>query len=104
MGLFRKKKKEEEIDNRTKVERSFEEKGQKLGKSTGELVQKGINKYDQVKRKLEKDGTMDKIRNAGNKIDDTIDKVVDEVTKQTKKVVKKVQKKPETKTEDNYYE
>lgn len=105
MGLFRKKKKEEEIiDTRTKIEKSFEEKGQKFGKKAGEIVQKGVDKYDQVKQKLEDDGTMDKVRNVGNKIDDTIDKVVDEVTKQTKKAVSKVKKKPQEKEEDLFYE
>lgn len=104
MGLFRKKKKEEPIDNRTKIEKTFEEQGQKIGKKTGVLVQKGVDKFDEVKQKLEDDGTMDKIRNVGNKIDDTIDKVVDEVSKQTKKVVKKVSKKPKVEVEDNYYE
>jgi len=105
MGLFKRKKKEEEvIDTRSKIEKNFEEKGQQFGKKAGEIVQKGVDKYDQVKQKLEKDGTMDKVRNVGNKIDDTIDKVVDEVTKQTKKVVKKVRKNPETKEEEIYYE
>ncbi len=104
MGLFKRKKKEENIDTRTKIEKSFEEKGQSIGKKTGEIVQKGVNKFDEVKQKLEDDGTMDKIRGVGNKIDDTIDNVVDEVTKQTKKIITKTKKKTKQNTENTHYE
>lgn len=103
MGLFRKKKNEEILDPRTKIEKTFEEQGQKIGKITGEFVQKGVNKFEEVKQKLEDDGTMDKIRDVGNKIDDTIDKVVDEVGKQAKKVIIKSKKKTDQKEEELYY-
>jgi hypothetical protein len=94
MSLFKKRKKEE-VDARTKIEKQFEEKGQEIGRKTGELVQKGLNKVDKVKQKLQEDGTIDKIRDLGTKVDDTIDKVVDKVAKETKKVVDK-KKKPKT--------
>lgn len=104
MGIFRRKKKEVEIDTRTKVEKSFEEKGQAIGRKTGKLVQRGLNKVEEVKQKLEQDGTMDKLRDFSNKVDDTIDKVVDKVSKETKKVVKKSKDKKESNEEDYYYE
>ena len=104
MGLFKRKKKEEVIDERTEIEKTFEEKGQVIGKKTGELVQKGLDKVDKIKQKLEADGTMDKLRDASNKVDDTIDKVVEGVSKQTKKVVSKVKKDSKKHTEPDYYE
>lgn len=105
MGLFKRRKKEEEVvDTRTKIEKTFEEKGQHIGRRTGEFVQKSVNKFEEVKQNLEEKGAMDKLRDVGNKIDDTIDKVVDEVTKQTKKVLDASKKKTTTKEDDMYYE
>jgi hypothetical protein len=51
MGLFKKRKKEI-IDERTDLEVSFEEKGQKIGKGTGEFVQKSINKINELKENM----------------------------------------------------
>lgn len=103
MGLFNKKKKVEVIDDRTEIEKSFEERGQKYGRKTGKLIQKGVDKIEEVKQKLESDGTLDKIRDATSKVDDKIDKVVNEVSKKTKKVVSKV-KKNNNKPQDDFYE
>lgn len=103
MGLFKKKKTEEVIDDRTKIEKSFEESGQKIGRKTGAIVQKGVDKIEEVKQKLESDGTMDKIRDASSKVDEKIDKVVSGVSKKTKEVVSKVKNKNK-KAEDNFYE
>ena len=94
MGLFKKRKKVEEvIDDRSDLEKKCEETGQNIGKKTGQLVQKGVDKINGVKQNLEDNGTMDKVRNVQTKVDQTLDQVVDQVTKQTKKVVEKVQKK-----------
>ena len=89
MGLFKRRKKVE-VDERSQIEKTFEESGQKIGRKTGELVQKGVNKFDEVKQKLEVDGTMDKIRDASSKVDEKIDEVVNIVSKKTKDVIDKV--------------
>jgi len=103
MGLFKRKKIVEEIDDRTNIEKSFEDKGQKIGRKTGNLVQRGVDKIEGVKQKLESDGTMDKIRDVSLKVDEKIDKVVSEVSKKTKQVVNKV-KKNKAEPEDDFYE
>ncbi len=103
MSLFKRKKKEEEVDNRTDIEKTFEEKGQKIGRKTGTIVQKGVDKFEQVKQKLENDGTIDKFRDFSNKVDDKIDNVVNKVTKATKSAVEKA-KSPKKKEEDSFYE
>ncbi len=79
------------------------DKGQKIGRKTGNLVQKGVDKIEGVKQKLESDGTMDKIRDVSLKVDEKIDKVVSEVSKKTKQVVNKV-KKNKAEPEDDFYE
>ena len=38
MGLFKRKKRVEEVDTRSNLEKTFEEKGQKLGKKTGKQI------------------------------------------------------------------
>jgi len=101
MKLFKKKEVEVEVDTRTELEKNFEEKGQRIGKKTGAIVQKSVNKFSHVKEKLEQDGTMDKLRNIGDKVDDSIDKVVDSVTKKSKAISRKVSTKKESKTKDD---
>lgn len=83
MRLF-KKKKADPIDDRTNIERSFEETGQQLGKKAGELTQKGVDKVNDLKVKLEEDGTMDKIRNFGDKVEETAQGVVDKIKGKSK--------------------
>ena len=102
MGIFKRKQKDEEIDNRTEIEKKFEEKGQTIGRKTGNFVQKSVNKLDSIKQNLEDKGTMDKVRNVQNKIDDAVDKVVDTVSHQAKKVTTKFSKKDQP--QDNFYE
>lgn len=86
MKWFKKKEEEIIVDDRTELEKSFEEKGKTIGKKTGKVVQKGVDKFQQVKTKLEQDGTMDKLRKFSDKVDDTIDSVVDKVAKQGKRI------------------
>jgi len=102
MSLFKRKRQIEE-DPRSEIEKKFEEKGQKIGLKTGSIVQKGVDKYEKVKNKLEDDGTLDKIRDFGNKIDDKIDQVVDTVTQKSKEVVTKIKKKKDVETSDDFY-
>lgn len=103
-----KKKEEIIVDNRTELEKSFEEKGKNIGKKTGEVVQKGVDKLQQVKAKLEEDGTMDKLRQFSDKVDDTIDSVVDKVAKKGKRIASKKTSKKQAKeagsSEDLFYE
>ncbi len=66
MGLFRKKKKEV-IENRTDLEIQFEEKGQKIGKETGEFVQKSIDKINEFREKYETDEKVEKVKEFAGK-------------------------------------
>lgn len=102
MSLFKRKQKIEVVDDRTDIEKSFEDSGQKFGRKTGELVQKGVNKIEGVKQKLESDGTLDKIRNASAKVDKKLDDAINSVSNKTKQVVEKVKKNNKDK-EDNFY-
>lgn len=82
MGLFRKKKEVEiieVIDERTDIERNFEEKGQEVGKKTGVFVQKSVNKMNDVKEKIHVDETIEKAKvfasKAATKTKEKINKV-----------------------------
>ena len=55
MGLFNRKKKKEAEDQRTDLEKKFEDVGQVAGKKTGVFVQKSINKIEEVKVKVKAD-------------------------------------------------
>lgn len=107
MKLFKRKEVEVEVDPRTPLEKQFEVKGQELGRKTGTLVQRTVNKIHKVKEKLETDGTMDKLRHFSDKIDDKIDSTVDKVTKKGKQLSTKVRAKktvPEEPEEELFYE
>lgn len=105
MPLFKRRKKEEVIDTRTDLEKKFEKTGQQVGKKTGEFVQKSVDKLNGVKQSLEDNGTMDKMRAVGEKVDQTIDKVVETVSTQASKVVGKKDNQAKDKTVDaDFYE
>lgn len=94
MPLFKRKKQEEVVvDNRTEIEKKFEDTGQIVGKKTGEFVQKSVDKFQNVKNSLEENGTMDKVRNVQTKVDQAVDSVVDTVSKKATKVMTKNKKK-----------
>jgi hypothetical protein len=80
------KKKEEVVDPRTPIEKAFEDKAQAIGRKTGKVVQQGVNKIEAAKAKLEEDGTLDKLRQIGDKVDQTIDQAVDKVAKKGKEI------------------
>ncbi len=86
MGLFKKRKKEV-IDERTELEKSFEEKGQQIGKDTGKIVQKSINKINELKEKYDSDNKLDKVRNFAGKAEKKVGKIVKKVTKKEKNIV-----------------
>ena len=92
MSLFkRKNKKEEEI--RTDLEKKFEDVGQEAGKKTGVFVQKSINKFEEVKVKVNADDKMEKVKEFALKAEDKLDDLVEKATKTTKKTYNKVKDK-----------
>ena len=106
MPLFKRKKQEVEVvDNRTELEKKFEETGKNVGKKAGELVQKSVDKIQGVKQILKDKGTMDKVKNVQTKVDQTVESGVDTVAKKASKVLKK-EKKNTIKTEqtEDFYE
>jgi len=104
MKWFKKKEEDVIIDDRTELEKTFEEKGKTIGKKTGKVVQKGVDKLHQVKTKLEQDGTMEKFRRISDKFDDTVDSVVDKVAQKGRKFVSKKNKTTQESSEDTFYE
>ena len=92
MGLFKKRKKEV-IEERTDLEVSFEEKGQKIGKETGEFVQKSIDKINKLKEKYDTDDKIEKVKGLAGKAEQKVEQIVEKATKKGKDVVEKVKKK-----------
>ena len=89
MSIFKKKKKIEVVDERTELEKSFEDKGQEIGLETGKFVQKGVDKVNELKEKYNTDEKMVKVK---EKIDEIVDKTkvkVEQVKEQVKDKVKK---------------
>lgn len=92
MGLFKKRKKEV-IDERTDLEVSFEEKGQKIGKETGKIIQKSIDKINKLKGKYETDGKIEKAKDIAEKAEQKVEDFVDKVSQKGKDVIEKVKSK-----------
>jgi len=92
MRIFGKKKSEEPMDDRTKIEKSFEEKGQEIGKLAGELTQKGLDRFTDIKVKLEEEGKLDKLYEVSDKVSSKTKEVVNKVTDKTKTVMDKTRK------------
>ena len=92
MSIFKKRKKEV-IDERTDLEKSFEETGQKVGKETGEFVQKSIDKINELKEKYDADDKIDKIKDFAEKAEQRVEELVEKATKKGKDVVEKAKKK-----------
>jgi hypothetical protein len=99
MKLFGKKKVEDPIDDRTPLEKSIEEKAQKIGKKAGSLAQKGLNKVQDVKGQLEESGTIDKVKTATNKVakktDELFTKAEEKVSEAVENVKTKIKKEDE---------
>lgn len=92
MGLFRRNKQEVVIDDRTELEKKFEETGQKVGKKTGVVVQKTLNKASELKEKHQLDDKMKQVKKLASKAEDKLDEVVDTLTQKGKEVYQKVSK------------
>lgn len=95
------KKQEEPVDTRTPIEKAFEEKAQNIGRKTGKVVQQGMNKIDAAKAKLEEDGTLNKLRQIGDKVDHTIDQAVDKVAKKGKELTSRRKSKTNEETNED---
>ncbi len=91
MGLFNKHKKE--IDERTELEKSFEETARKVGKDTGKFVQKGINKINNLRNKYEADEKIEKVKDFAEKAEQKVEVIVEKAAKKGKDVVEKVKNK-----------
>ena len=93
MKIFGNKNTSETVDERTELERKFEEAGRKVGKSTGKAAQKGVDAYRSVVSNFEESGAMDKVRNAGTKVSDFTEDAFQKVEGAIKEVVDSVSKK-----------
>ena len=91
MGLFKKRKKE--VDERTELEKSFEEKGQQIGKDTGKFVQKSIDKINELREKYDADEKVEKVRDFAEKAEQKVEVIVEKAAKKGKDVVEKVKSK-----------
>lgn len=92
MGLFGRKKKIE-VDERTDLERKFEDVGQVAGKKTGEFVQKSVDKFEKVKVKVKADEKMEKVKEFVGKAEDKVDQLVGKAADASKKTYVKVKEK-----------
>lgn len=92
MGLFRKKK-IVEVDDRTSIERKFEDAGQVAGKKTGEFVQQSVDTFEKVKTKIKADEKIEKVKEMAAKAEDKIDEIVVKATKASKDTYQKAKKK-----------
>mgnify|MGYP007094902162 CR=1 FL=1 len=93
MGLFNRKKKKEAEDQRTDLEKKFEDVGQVAGKKTGVFVQKSINKIEEVKVKVKADEKIVKAKEFALKAEDKIDELAKKATDASKKTYTKVKEK-----------
>ena len=88
MSIFKRKNQVKVVDEKTELEIAFEEKGQQVGIETGKIVQKGVDKYKEIKGKFNKDERFDKVRD----FKDKSVKAVEKVTKKVDEAVEKVKK------------
>jgi len=93
MGLFGRKKKKEDADLRTDLEKKFEDVGQVAGKKTGEFVQTSIDKIEEVKVKVKADEKIEKVKELASRAEDKIEEIVVKATKSTKETYGKMKQK-----------
>lgn len=100
MKLFGKKKKDDKYpEQKTDLEKKFEEVGRKVGEATGKVTQKSVDKYKEVVANLEESGKLDKVREVRDKVAEKTDeffvKAEEVITDTVDKVTKKNQEKDE---------
>ncbi len=91
MSLFKKRKKV--VDERTELEKSFEEKGQQIGKDTGKFVQKSIDEINKLRDKYDADEKFEKVKDLAEKAEQKAEDIVEKATKTGKDIVEKVKSK-----------
>ena len=99
MRLFGKKKKEEELYERSNLEKKFEETGRKVGEKTGKVAQKGVDKYQKIVADLEESGKLDKVREVTNKAVEKTDEFFVKAEEKITEVVEQVKRKKQDKDE-----
>ena len=92
MKLFGRKKKIE-VEERSDLEKKFKDAGQVAGEKTGKFVQKSINKFEEVKVKVNADDKIGKVKELALKAEDKIDELVGKATKVSKETYVKVKEK-----------
>ncbi len=79
--IFKKKKPVEPMDERSEIEKKFEDRGREIGAKTGEIVQKASDKYQKVKTKI---ADNEKVQKLNQKTKSTIEKGKSKVRKNEK--------------------
>ncbi|MCF7927095.1 MAG: hypothetical protein K9L74_05920 [Candidatus Izimaplasma sp.] len=79
--LKRKPRVEQIVDDKSKLEKKFEEKGKKIGRETGKIVQESINTVKKAKSDFTKSSKVKKIK---SKVRTNINKAFKKVKKQEK--------------------
>lgn len=93
------KKKDEEIYERTTLEKKFEETGRKVGEKTGKVAQKSVDKYHQIVAGLEGSGKLDKVREVTSKAAEKTDEFFAKAEEKITEVVEQVKNKKQDKDE-----
>jgi len=100
MKLFGKKKTEEQdLYERTSLEKKFEETGRKVGEKTGKVAQKGVDKYHDIVAGLEESGKLNKVRETTNKAAKKTDEFFAKTEEKISEVVEQVKRKKHDKDE-----
>ena len=99
MNIFGNKNNKEQVEELTEIERKFEEAGRKVGKTTGKAAQKGADALQKVKANLEESGTLDKVREVGDKVSDLATEQIRKVEDAIKDALSSAAKKDKEKDE-----
>ena len=90
---FLKRRVKKEIDKRTELEKTFEEKGRNVGAKIGELVQKNVYRLDDLKEKYDADEKIEKIKDFTEEATQKGKEVIEKATQKGKEVVEKIKSK-----------
>ncbi len=93
MSLFKRKNKVVEINDKTELEKAFEEKGQKVGVETGKFVQKSVNKINKLREKYDSDEKIDKVKVFADETGQKVENLVEKASKRGKEAISNVKKK-----------
>ena len=93
MKLFRNKDESEAVDERTELEKKFEEAGRKAGRTTGKAAQKGMSSIQNIVSSIEESGTIEKAREATKKMKNVTEETLNKVDKKVKDAINSVTQK-----------